>query len=476
MVSLACGLLLSTIASITRAETVTRTTNITVDGSELNQGGSTAIVTYKGVIYHSWIDSTTLKIMKLHADGRHTTTIIRENIRDDIHHVMPSIGIDRDGYIHVTADEHNADWVYYISDAPEDISSFSRIEHGTSRCPPGDDVTYPEFFRAPDSTLYLAFRFTYHEPTKNHSGALARYDADTRSWSMLGGTAHDRTTTMIWDSTGGHGGWYQQPRVRLAFSDGGRIHLSAAVISEYHASSGWNVHTHVIYAYSDDRGDTWYRVTGEGISSLPLTVDNATVVVDRSSEQDIWGGTRVAAYSPSRPVVCYMTADGSTALNWNGEQWTPVTAPWTTAGCYGRPNGEVCFFRPYVGMCITRDSGQTWVTYQQQSNTYHGGSEKVDAYFYAETGDFRWQSSTDNNTTITVYTYELASGVARQESWRPYLSSFAGVPRVRISMGPHGRSGPASQAYVVGRHGSTFSLQGRQAPQIPAGVLRNMRP
>ena len=124
-----------------------------------------------------------------------------------------------------------------------------------------------------------------------------------------------------------------------------------------------------------------------------------------------------------------MTENGNTALSWDGEQWRGVTAPWATGECYGRPNGDVCFFRPHVGLCITRDSGRTWVVYRQQPNGYDGGSEKVDAYYYANTGNFRWQSSNDNQTKITVYTFELNSGNMKAPAvWQPQSPDFVRSP------------------------------------------------
>jgi hypothetical protein len=228
------------------------------------------------------------------------------------------------------------------------------------------------------------------------------------------------------------------------------------------------VHTHVIYAYSDDRGNTWYKVTGERLDDLPLTVENATVPVDHSSEQDLWAGAAVAAYSPSQPVICFSTSDGSTALNWNGSEWIPVTAPWTTAHCFGRPDGEVCFFRPHVGLMVTRDSGQTWTGYPQQPNTYNGGSEKVDVHYYAQTGDFRWQSSTDDNTKIVIYTYEMAALTVKPRALRQGYSAAQNITaNVQISVQASDGITLPSQAYVLTSGGILFSLCGQRLPTAP---------
>jgi hypothetical protein len=170
---------------------------------EIQRGG---IVTYNDCIYYAYVDPD-LKfwIEKIDENGEHSRTLILEkNVNDE--HNTPSVGIDKDGYIHVAGNMHNDPWYYKVSDNPEDISSFSLIASDSSRMIPGQSITYPFFQRDNNGVLYISFRMRVRMTwdTGVLAAAIARYDADSRTWTMLGGNDYDFSDVkaFYWEEAG----------------------------------------------------------------------------------------------------------------------------------------------------------------------------------------------------------------------------------------------------------------------------------
>lgn len=405
-------------------------------GGYLNRGVQTKVVTVGDTAYTAWIEgdppNAVLKAGALVEDGTMTATIIRTGIMDDEFHVCPSIAIDKDGYLHVTADMHNDDWRYYISDAPYDVGSFTQYSPGDPRCPPGGAITYPEFFTDANGELYLAFRmrisnsppYPYGSDPGNIGGALARYHTETRTWTWIGGLgsdpafpsgAGDESPPLFWHSSGSYGGWYQQPRVRVFFDANNRMH-AIATLGVTAVDRTFDGATHLLYAYSDDAGQTFHRVDGTPVGSLPLTVDNATVVVDRTVEADLETSARIGAFGTGVPVVSYSYAGVNYSKKWDSQtaSWVPVSPPNVMAGIYTRRNGEGVYFRPYYGLYRTTISG-LFFNNVPHGLVYGAGSESVDYEYYCETGHFRWQMT--NSTTFEVSIVTMYTGKGFADAW-----------------------------------------------------------
>lgn len=420
-------------------------------GGDLNAGASSKCASALGVLYTAWIEGeypdAELKVGKRDAEGNLSEMVVRTGIQNDPYHVMASIGMDEEGYLHVTGDMHNQDWVYYISDAPYDISGFTQYSAGDSRCPPGHAITYPEYFNDAKGVLYLAFRmrisvtppYPYGSDPGNIGGAVARYDAGTRTWRWIGGLssheafprgAGDESPPLFWHPSGGVGGWYQQPKVRLFFDASNRMHAVAtiAATAQTDPARTWNGASHVLYAYSDDGGDTFFRVDGTPTGALPLTIWNATVVVDRSVEADVETTARVGAFASDSPVISYNYGGGRYALKWVSTEgkWVEVAPPSVADGIYTRRNGEGIFFRPYFGVYRTRDAGDSFDAIGHGLSYAHG-NESVDEAYYIKTGHVRWQRMAQTHKETSVVTMETGKPI---EVWlERYLGaevSFAG--------------------------------------------------
>lgn len=276
-----------------------------------------------------------------------------------------SIGIDPDGYIHVVGDMHahpfdgndhleepyfSAPCLYWRSDEPEDISSFTFRGNDETHGIPGVGFTYPRFVNGNDGTLYFTSRqwvrndhhWTYN-PGKINLG-LARYDADSRTWIPLGAEApifsdvHPRADTanwepnhnevIFWSPTGVDSTCYQTWHRDIFFDSRNRLHLAVGMNTDNsgngsHPGSG----TAVCYAYSDDQGDTWRRADGSTIEELPMR-SSTTDLVASGHWYSMEAGVTV---SPNgHPLVAYRySPDGSSSSatsrwrEYNGSRWGP---------------------------------------------------------------------------------------------------------------------------------------------------------
>jgi len=139
-----------------------------------------------------------------------TTNIIEERTIFDTWHTAPSIGVDKNGHVHIAYNMHNLPWQYKVSKNPEDISEFEFLgqditveeirqlkEQNKTNFPgrgeasiPGNQITYPQFVRDLNSDLYVTYRFAakpareFNERTM--SSGMAKFEADTKSWSAIG--------------------------------------------------------------------------------------------------------------------------------------------------------------------------------------------------------------------------------------------------------------------------------------------------
>lgn len=241
-----------------------------------------------------------------------------------------SIDVDRKGYIHVIGGMHgwpNEDYyipgswekmglarerhapnrpsaMYWVSRNPHDLTSLEFV--GQSNNPRnipvrgwGEGIGYMTFARDQDGDLYLYGR-TY--ALRKYGWGLARYDPERRRWTALGGFVPD----LFADVQASNPGWIN--RLTTPGTDGEpwdtrATHPREALVwswlpSHYNfCRDHWGVRfdlenrMHVvmqirgldgdgrildssIYAYSDDKGDTFHRADGSR-AQTPLTLNPA---------------------------------------------------------------------------------------------------------------------------------------------------------------------------------------------------------
>ena len=227
----------------------------------------------------------------------------------DAHNVI-SIGVDGNGYIHVSFDHHGHPLRYTRSVAP------GSLELGELMPMTGNDehdVTYPEFYTMPDGDLIFAYR---SGASGRGNLVLNRYDAKTRKWSRI----HD----ILIDGEGERNAYWQM------FADKeGSLHLS------WVWRETWLVETNhdLCYARSDDGGNTWKRSDGS-LYQLPITEATAEKAWTIPQKSELINQTSMTADAKGNPFIAtYWRDPDSTVpqyrLVWHdGKKWNM-----TTVGC-----------------------------------------------------------------------------------------------------------------------------------------------
>lgn len=397
------------------AQKVTWTTNATQACDTATSQDPTSVTTYNGSIYYIYVNpSRQMVVAKI--TGATVQRQIIFNLEmpwDEKWHVCPTIGVDKKGYIHICGDMHNDVWKYYKSNFPEDITSWTRRYDL-----PGVSVTYPTIFYDNNREMYVCFRHRRDVTgLGNHRVGIARYNTDTDAFTMLGGISYTddgvaaTTKTMAWSNGfGGNGCWYIKPCHRIFFDNTNRMHFTCPLLNVCIASPyGYESNTHIIYAYSDDYGLTWHKAGGVAISSLPLTVNNASIVLNRTSQHDIIGGNcELGAFAPDKPVISYkLFSDNTThSLMWNGTAWQEIYPPNGNEYFVSRANGYTAW---YNGLQIDyTKNGVNWTTLSGTPTAFprgvFGSMGGIDREYFKQTGNFRYHGKFNNYTSSSIFT------------------------------------------------------------------------
>lgn len=339
----------------------------------------TAIAEKDGSVYMGYLTPGMATVVSRRSPtGNITTGTILANTPADKNHRLPSVTVDNSGYIHCVYNMHHDPWAYKVSTNPHDVSSWTDVT-GTLRnlvSASENRITYPAFFRDLYGELYVTFRQGVGPFRDNGQAAgCARYNNATQRWTMLGGTSYRHgQKTICWNDSsrydptfeGGKQTGYQTFRPRLFFDSSNRMHMSWEVFGFPTSQDN----SHIMYAYSDDRGDTWYKADGNRIAELPITIARGDVVAT-SNPGSFSNTTAVGVNNQGRPIVAwYNRGTGQRVMStWNGTQWTtPVAIP--AAG--GVPQIH-CDHNGYIvlgaqgGFNRSKDGGATWTKYTTES-------------------------------------------------------------------------------------------------------------
>jgi hypothetical protein len=294
---------------------------------------------------------------------------------DDPHHRF-AIDIDKDGYIHVIGDLHHGaggsgkggsqryatanylptrfhngygEQMYWISENPEDISSFIFIGDDINRHFPANRTSYNYFIRDNDGELYMAGRQSVQENKSNVPGRLAlylsKYDCITKSWSLIGGVdgnnygleANGGTffPSLFWEPHGYNysedSQWYQNYACKIKFDKDNRMHITANVNADtLHDNS-----THSIYVYSDDGGQNFKRLDGSTISSLPIRVtdiqsNRPDIVIAQTKDNPIFDSVTPGLFwdKDNSPAIAYNNISDSNNIRTSYRYYDKNSTTW----------------------------------------------------------------------------------------------------------------------------------------------------
>ena len=419
------------------ADLITWSTDITQPSDTSTNQNPTSVTTFNGSIYYIYVNPARQMVVAKKTGN----TVVKDTVfnlemgLDEKYHVCPVIGVDKKGYIHIAGDMHNDGWKYFKTNKPEDISSWSRRYDL-----PGVGVTYPNFFYDKNREMYICFRHRKDDGTGgNQRVGLMKYNTENSTFTMLGGISYTEkdgtsatTKTMGWgNGWGGNDCWYIKPGHRVYFDNNNRMHFictlinvclgtfaSTDVYSPSLMRGGYESNTHILYAYSDDLGTSWHKIDSSLITSLPLTVDNATIALDRTANHDIIGGEcELGAFDTNHPIISYKLFSDNTlhSLRWNGTSWVEITLPGgrSTNIFMSRGNGYSAWYNgSYID--YTKD-GINWTsqcgTPTQFPKGLNGvGATGLDREYFKQTGNFRYLGTFNYYTTTSIFTLKSNIG------------------------------------------------------------------
>lgn len=222
---------------------------------------------------------------------------------NDAHNAI-CIGVDGEGFLHLSWDHHNHPLKYRRSTEPgsldftDPLSMTGRMENR---------VTYPEFYNLPGGDLVFTYRW-------GRSGAgnllVNRYRSRQAEWEAV--------QHPLIDGEGERNPYTNQ----MAIDHLGRWHISWT----WRSTGDVATNHHILYAMSPDEGETWYKSTGEKYE-LPITYDTAEIVAHIPQNSELINQCTMNVDSKGNPMVAtyWRTADSDVPqyrLVWfDGEQW-----------------------------------------------------------------------------------------------------------------------------------------------------------
>jgi hypothetical protein len=285
-------------------------------------------------------------VTQIDQDGKVTTVPLDPNpdymaLTDG--HNRFTMGIDKEGYIHITGDMHGYAWwattyvgryqrqnmMYWRSNKALDVTGGFTFTGGldSATALPGEEWGGDSrFFNDRNGELYFSSRVRAFTggPLSGSEPFIAygvyRYDTTTGLWTALGGKVPDSVsggknanTVLYWEHTDGFEAYQTAPR----FDKNNRLHFAIA------GNTAGAVGQGLIYAMSDDAGVTWKKASGAVIPGLPIRAKDG----EPDQGDLIVRNKKVAQQSP-----VYIDKDGRVAVHgdgtwrtWDGKAWVPIS-------------------------------------------------------------------------------------------------------------------------------------------------------
>lgn len=204
-------------------------------------------------------------------------------------HYSIELKLDPAGYLHAVATTHGDAFRYWRSNQPASIAAgFTELTADRVLGIPQSTLgsTYPKLLTDNNGVLFLVLRVEINtrDPDQGERGvALYRHDVHTGRWTALGDYAFAHPAAVRGANTlagkaifwewGGQTPtlFYQGFSANLSFDPQNRLHFTVTTWDRFPDADlpGGNGDT-LVYARSDDGGDTWTRSDGTPITRLPM--------------------------------------------------------------------------------------------------------------------------------------------------------------------------------------------------------------
>jgi hypothetical protein len=348
------------------------------------------VTTFNGCIYAVWIapDSAT-KIAKKDRNGIVTTATVFKPTRMDNYHTTAAVGVSSDGYIFVAGNMHGHNWFMRRSTNPEDIRSFI-----TPTVPQGTKITYPYFTNDRKGKLYI----TNRNVSCLMGGMISEYQPLTKTWKALGEIPSGGCVPYVLFQSDVKR--YASYKTRLFFDPVNRMHVSSTIWTKYDNLDGNASNaTHVLYAFSTNEGRTFRQAGGSYVPSLPVTIDNGTLVYNEDPGT-IYNCNDVGATPDGTPLVSYKNKLGSHLMIRLNGIWKQIAQ----TNRFIVDNNGVITYSSGTRMYQSSNKGTTWTSFTAPR------ADIYDISYLAQTNNIRYSNMISN--VFTVYTITNIAGAS----------------------------------------------------------------
>ena len=228
--------------------------------------------TYGGFDRQQYITTRTLPNGRWQTPVNLKSALLNVDIGQNGHNCMV-IGIDSEGYLHVigTHDSPTEPLVMAQSTAPYSIDSWVNVP--TLGDPSTEfPVSYPDFFKTPDGTLFLAYG--NGNPGLTLKWYLYRWDTSS------GNPGHWVKVVQLTDANGQNLYPWRIAVDRSNTATKGRIHFFGTWRVGKPTAESPNPNEDLVDFYSDDDGVTWHQYGNPNPITMPITYDEGTRIID----------------------------------------------------------------------------------------------------------------------------------------------------------------------------------------------------
>ncbi len=182
-----------------------------------------------------------------------------------------------------------------------------------------------------NGNLYAQYRSRIHEtslPPGTNGWCMSKYDEVTQEWETMGDIPEPTNATglypaVFWEQAGNvnhadpSNSFYQGFMSDLNFDFNNRMHIATTICND----STYESDTHVIYAYSDDSGESFKKPDHTEIMELPIRPragDQQGSIVDSVGNPDfdgIYRNASVVFNMEGIPAVSFLTMEDRTVIN-----------------------------------------------------------------------------------------------------------------------------------------------------------------
>lgn len=261
-----------------------------------------------------YLDEHTLRIAKrnLKTNALTTSDLKGDYNLNDAHNII-SLGMDREGIIHICYDHHGTKLRYRRSLGRHDISGWTNELPMTGVNE--DKITYPTFLEPKGKNPLLLL---YRDGAWNKGTAyLKRYDEEEQVWRDYPKPILSGADNKPWTSNA----YWNHPAV----GKDGLIRLSYVWRTDYFSEEKRVNNMNVGFSQSYDQGHSWYA-SNEQPYKLPITQVNSECVLPVSPGSNLINQTSMALDSKGHPHIALYSNDGRGVpqyqhLWFNGSEW-----------------------------------------------------------------------------------------------------------------------------------------------------------